>query len=328
MKNRPTIRLEYINPVNLTRYEVDYADDWRYQKLFQWLQISPSYRLAHDIATKKLDRSTVTLPRDFDQVDTAFGDVYEIFFAEWWYKRAQFCFKNSTELKISELARLHQDQTLDATFVEELRGALDNYENTDRMQQGNPETLFLAVPITSSRKEMLKLLSDYIATNIRQFPPPITTNNAQWKLIKDKTRERTLDIDMRVFINRCQNPDVPLYYIGNISGVAPHHETDSEIKDRNIVGPARRNMEILTSRHLNRAYCRAENAARGKFPSLDPLPEDPNRPSFDYEEQEKHLQKHENWKRARNFVGRFVKSKNFGDRVKQMNSKPKSTSDK
>ena len=41
-------------------------------------------------------------------------------------------------------------------------------------------------------------------------------------------------------------------------------------------------MEIVTARHLQRAYIIAENAARGRFPCLEPLLEDPARPVFDY----------------------------------------------
>jgi hypothetical protein len=57
-------------------------------------------------------------------------------------------------------------------------------------------------------------------------------------------------------------------------------------------------MEILTSRHLHRAYLLAENAARAKFPSLDPLPPDTARPGFDYFQLNRQMRAYIKWAEA------------------------------
>ena len=54
-------------------------------------------------------------------------------------------------------------------------------------------------------------------------------------------------------------------------------------------------LENMTSRLIRKAYRLAENAARGRFPSLDPLLAAPSRPKFDYEALHKAHEKHRKW---------------------------------
>jgi hypothetical protein len=77
-------------------------------------------------------------------------------------------------------------------------------------------------------------------------------------------------------------PKAKLFEVGNEADVSPTNWSDPKLKRNKVEANKRENMEIFTSRHLNRAYLLAENAARGKFPSFDPLPDDPGRPKFNY----------------------------------------------
>lgn len=115
------------------------------------------------------------------------------------------------------------------------------------------------------------------------------------KLIDNKTRERTLVMAMRVLLAKLSAPKAKLYQIGNGTKIAPHYWTDETRRRSDGQDGQRRMMEIVTARQLNRAYLFAENAARGRFPSLEPLAPDPARPEFDYAKLRKQLQDYLKW---------------------------------
>ena len=99
-----------------------------------------------------------------------------------------------------------------------------------------------------------------------------------------------------VLRTRAAHPDEYLFVIGNMAEVSPINETDPSEKRAHVLDK-RRTMEIMTSRHLHRAYTLAENAARGRFPTLDPLPDDPARPKFDFKILLQDLEEHVAWLR-------------------------------
>jgi len=119
------------------------------------------------------------------------------------------------------------------------------------------------------------------------------------KLIDNKMRERTLVMAMRVLLARLSAPKAKLYQIGNGTKIAPHYWTDEKRRRSDDQDVQRRMMEIVTARQLNRAYLLAENAARGRLPSLDPLPPDPARPEFDYPTLRKRVWDYIVWGRKR-----------------------------
>lgn len=112
-------------------------------------------------------------------------------------------------------------------------------------------------------------------------------------------REQTLKVALRVLRARAALPNERLFVIGNKTNVSPANATSNfSQRARGEDSDKRKQMEILTSRHLHRAYLLAENAARGRFPTLDPLSDAPNRPQFDYKQLQIQFKEYLKWGEA------------------------------
>ena len=86
-------RLARLMLLSQQKYGISVQGDWRHESFFRFVQISPSYHLAHLVATGGVKDLTnaAYVPRDFlDVVKTyeAFGDVWHTDFWNWWVERA------------------------------------------------------------------------------------------------------------------------------------------------------------------------------------------------------------------------------------------------
>ena len=295
-----TDRYARLSKISLERHDIAIDLDWRYPQLFDWLQVSPSYRLAHLIATGRVARESQPLPIDFADVErtyAALGSVYRTYFGEWWLTTAQFCFGVSATPKAQTLLRLDHRQLPEEAMVDQARVGLDRYLAAERPAEGLPAALVIAIPVSRDRRRVLREVAALID---REFGPEHQEQGiTAAKLIDNKMRERTLVMAMRVLLARLSAPKAKLYQIGNGTKIAPHYWTDEKRRRSDDQDVQRRMMEIVTARQLNRAYLLAENAARGRFPSLDPLPPDPARPEFDYPTLRKRVWDYIVWGRKR-----------------------------
>ena len=278
------------------KYELSVVADWRYRQFFSFLQISPSYRQAHLIAVGELDRAAQPLPSDFGLVETtyrAFGDVSRTYFWDWWLSKAQYQFGVSAAPKAKALLRVDMRQPVTEEMIAATHGELDEFVLVDRPAQGSLATLVLAIPLQNDRKALLKQVSHLIDAAYGKEREQ--QGIAPYHMVRNKMREQTLIMAMRVLRARAARPKDKLFVIGNLTNVSPAHWSDAKLKRDKVEANKRENMEILTSRHLHRAYLIAENAARGKFPSLEPLPPDTARPSFDYVQLNRQLKSYIKW---------------------------------
>ena len=284
MSNRAKLVEEAV-ALSQKKYELAVVADWRYRRFYEFLQLSPSYRLANLIAQGKLDRSECVLPTDFELVEatySAFGDVTRTIFWDWWLKTAQYQFGVSATPRAKSLLRVEMRKEVDDDMIRSTHDQLDEFVLVDRPAQGNLATLVIAIPLQNDRKALLKDISRLIDEAYGKGAAQ--SGIAPWHMIKNKMREQTLIQARKVVLGRAARPKAKLFVIGNITNVSPANWSDEKLKRDKVEANKRENMEILTSRHLHRAYILAENAARGRFPSLDPLPSDRNRPNFDFVE--------------------------------------------
>jgi hypothetical protein len=274
-------RLEKLLQISRKRYDLQIKADWRYRQFFDFLQISPSYRLVHLIATGKLKRNEVELLCDIETVEdtyNAFGDVWEIDFWKWWIDRAQYQFGISVTPSVHKITSVDVGNEISESAVTDAQIELEQYLRADRLAEGKPASIIVGVPLHGERKQIIKQFAEMLdsvyeaRTHQRGIAP--------YQVTRNKIREQTLKNAMRVLRARAALPNKPLFVIGNKSKIAPAYETDENNRLRN--DERRRLMEILTSRQLHRAYLFAEHAARGSFPCNDPLPEDDARPAFEY----------------------------------------------
>jgi len=287
---------ERATALSRAKYELSVVADWRYRQFFSFLQISPSYRLAHLIAVGELDRTAQLLPSDFERVEAtyrAFGDVSRTQFWNWWLEKAQYQFGVSAAPKAKTLLRVDVRQTVTEEMIATTHGELDEFVLVDRPAQGSLATLVLAIPLQNDRKALLKQVSQLIEAAYGKEREQ--QGIAPYHMVRNKMREQTLIMAMRVLRARAARPKDKLFVIGNLTNVSPAHWSDVKLKRDKVEANKRENMEILTSRHLHRAYLLAENAARAKFPSLDTLPPDAARPGFDYVQLHQQMKSYIKW---------------------------------
>ena len=280
------------------RHERTIGADWRYPEFFNFLQVSPSYRLAHRIATGRLDRRAATLPMDFAVVEEtyrAFGDVTQAYYWDWWIKTAQYQFNMSVPATPKTLLKLDLRQDVAESDIALAKRAVEDHLTVDRLAQGTPSTLLIALPLHPDRRTMLQIMKAMVEKAYAD--EAVSKGLAPYAMIKNKMRKATVDKARQVLRAQAARPKEKLFIIGNLTQVSPKNYTDPNEK-RASVDVQRRVMEILTSRHLHRAYLLAENAARGRFPCLDQLPEDPNRPKFDYRVLHNLYKSHGKWLEA------------------------------
>lgn len=222
---------------------------WHYFALFRLLQLSQSYWLAHQYVS---GASTETKrPSEFEKVLHTyglFGEVWEVPFWEWWRDRARVHFGSDEVVRVVQTS---------------------NGGGPNQMPKTDVQRLVLSVPLIGTRKSILDQVEDILREHNSSWSP--TPPPAAYRVIKDRTRKDTMNAAIRAAQARAQLSG-PLHAIGERSKLAP-----KEWKE--IDPPA---LSELTSRHIRRAHVWAENAARGRFPSQDELPNDGYYPKPDY----------------------------------------------
>ena len=274
-------RLEKLIAISGKRYGLQIKADWRYEQFFNFLQVSPSYLQAHHIAIGKIDRSSIKLAKDFDVVEktyTAFGEVWNTDFWTWWVKRAQYQFGISVTPTVHSIASVAVGETATDVVVSKAQSEIEQYLLADRLAEGTPASLVVAVPLHGDRRQIVKQFTEMLdkVYDAKEHKRGI----ASYQVTRNKMREQTLKNAMRVLRAKSALPNKKLFQVGNRSKIALAYVTDESKPMFDY--DKRRLMEILTSRQLHFAYLLAEHAARGIFPSIDKLPEDEARPAFNY----------------------------------------------
>ena len=219
-----------------------------HESFYEFLLISPSYQLAHKQRTAGLTKDEKkTLPKDFKQVLALYdvcGDVYSTTCTEWWENGGRDLFTDTAaKLQQLYLVDLTQDTArLVADFKSYISRCKSEIANTPRRQ--------------------IKMLTNKIRIGTLHKNAALIYDKArvQWKSGK-RVENWRLAVIVKLK-SRWAN------------GLTP----DSNKTIENVA--ARTYLGILVSKHLKDALVVAENAARGRFPCLDPI-ETPL--DFDYE---------------------------------------------
>lgn len=287
-------RLARLMLLSQRKYGISVQEDWRHESFFQFLQISPSYRLAHLIATGAQDvAATAHVPQDFpDVVKTydAFGDVWQTDFWNWWVKRAQYQFGVRFPPRVHKIATVRSGADADQQSFDDARACLDQYFFADRLAEGRPGSLVVAVPLLADRATILREVSRLMDEALQGAGPEAST--AQFTFLVNKIRRRTLDNARRVARARAAAPKQPLYVIGNRVKIDVGYVTEEGAKT--LKDNRRELMVIVTSRHLHRALIFSENAARGRFPCADEV----DSIEFDFKKLRSSIVTHQNWMKA------------------------------
>jgi len=264
--------------------------------MVEFLRLSPSYALARAVALGGLNRAQIELQlfamyetaettlssetkaallKDFELVQKTyaeFGDVYTMNFDDWWLKTGADLFGFDYERpRITKIAQLAKDEDYSDTPA----ALLDAYLKTDRVNQGMPSSLLLALPLGVPKRTLMMELSRLIDKTNIAAPPK--AQKAKRALSKQRLRSKPLFMYIKLLMYKSVSPSAALWKLGLRANVSPTYSEDmaldTKVSSKNI--DQRLNLTVLTSRALRKAKLVAENAARGLFPSTDPreLPE-------------------------------------------------------
>ena len=220
--------------------------NYKHEYMFYYLMISPSYWLAHRQVHLNESIPESELPDDFDNVLTMYkkcGDVYSKHFIEWWDQTGKdlFADKNTKDRILISIDPTKPKQELLDDFMELLE-RLDSREKKIPSEKIQFQVNKIRLSSLHNRYQLVLAKAEFFQNKIKK--------EQLWKLAK---------------------------YIGINSTKTKEIRLNSKKTSANL--ETRTYLSILASKNLSDALCIAENAARGKFPSLEPIK---NGLKFDY----------------------------------------------
>jgi hypothetical protein len=259
---------------------------------FHYLRLSPSYQLAIRYRAGNMsEEEKVNLPADFDLVLKTyddFGNVWAVDYVTWTKTRWRDLFDaNEVMPGIKTLAFLKEGQEHKEGEIE---AKLTKYLSKNRPQLRYPKTFIMAIPMYSNKNRMLDEVSfalDVYYEREAKEPPVIRpVPKPKYALLITKIRDRAIKISHQIIVIKANNPKWKLWYIAIKLKLSPN-QTETIKKAEELRAEAKQRGEKLhpsqkatdeklfvnavVGRYMRHAYLLAENAARGKFPSLDEI---------------------------------------------------------
>lgn len=266
-----------------------------FELMFEYLRLSPSYELARKANAEGLtDDEKQGLPPDFDQVLTTyalFGNVQRVLFRSWWLQRGLKAFGNPhSKPQVHELGHLADGVDVGPA---EVTSALDQFLTDTRRDEGLAPALLLSVPLGRRKGEVLNEIGRLLERYAEQS---VATPQPQLKLLGHRLRAKVLFSGIRLLWFKAAKPKWELWRLGAKARLsktyspvlkidAPRKVADfTEMTDREM-------MSKITYRALLKSEAMAENAARGRFPTDEPVAKAP----FDYPKLAKIIRRKNLW---------------------------------
>lgn len=269
--------------------------------LLEFLRISPSYALAHQIRNKSISPTKQKklvmdlymngskpltklqeqeLIGDFEKILKTyddFGDVTTIDFEEWWTSRGIHIFGSPYEKPVpTKIAGVRKKEAYEPLFEKALR----NYFQVRLINQGQPPAIIVGIPLGLPKRVLMQRISKLIDNE--KVPVQNRAKRAAKPLAVQRLRPQPLFIMLRLLMARTQHEDWPLWRLGLQAKVSDKFsKLDISVNKKTMKdSDAKINLNILTSRYLLKAKLVAENTARGEFPSSKKV----LLPHYDFEE--------------------------------------------
>lgn len=242
---------------------------------FEYLRISPSYSLAlgcssvEDFVEQLGDRERAVRVW---RVKQDMGDVFAYLYRDWFIERGLDLFGvHSEKPTVSAVSRL-SPQGSDAEITDAGQQKLHEYVQTRYQKQGRPDSALVLVPLGQSRTAMVRQLKKLLATIEKEHPPAIPPT--LYPMEVNKMRFNRLLAGIRLVYQRAARPERGGLWRAaaraKISQTYKAIDPNAQKKDANTA-EGRRLLSIMASRLYHDTQIIAENAAMGKFPSLDPI---------------------------------------------------------
>jgi hypothetical protein len=249
-------------------------DDTRYECWPQFLQISPSYQLAHELWCGRA--STAKIPshvKDFDLVLETyehFGDVFNRSSSLWWNEVASSLFAPQVaglNWKVHKVWQL--GEPVDRYDLDRV---MRDYCEITRPNLGSPLTLLASIPLDMKYEDILNSLRQAFRYHrrIRQDVPDFSPPKSRYVMLKNETQVMNLEL-MLDLVHAIANKlaDEKQYEVGFRVGVNQSlKRVHADVNSLNPDERTRINVRVVNLMHD--ALHAAENAARGQFCSKTP----------------------------------------------------------
>ena len=269
-----------------------------YEFMFEFLRLSPSYELARKFHNEGLNKDDkAALPPDFDVVLQTYrllGDVQTTLFRSWWLRRGLKVFGNPfARPRLHAVAPLISGQDISAAA---LNADIDNFLLGKRQEEGLVSSILVSVPLglkqSEIRKQMAAILSDQVTQTANATASPVI------KLQGKRLRAKVLLNGLRLLWFKAAKPRWPHWKLGAKARFSPTYSSMlNPDNERRVISSGesydREMMTKIISRALKKFESIAENAARGKFPSQEPV----HRLDFQYPLLAKRIQRKNEWEK-------------------------------
>ncbi len=282
---------------DFSKKKVHAAQDWRFQMLFEYLRISPSYALAHTL------KSEVALAEALGDAAwaarvwktyTDIGNVHEVLYRDWWLRNGLKLFGvHTAKPKSEKITRLSHDVS-DEVLSEQSVQSITAYLNGNFQQQGAPDSVLVSIPLGQKRMTIMRQLRKLLdEANLEAIYQP----QATYMLENNKMRYRRLLAGLRLVYMRSARPNDALWRIATRAKISTTHNTLDPLAQRKEAktADARRMLTIMASRLLHDVLVMSENAAQGIFPSLQAT----SVISFDYEALANRIKQNNQWEKTK-----------------------------
>lgn len=280
-----------------TIFKAQLAANWRIQKLYEFLQISPTYRKASLFHTNK-HPELGDIPNDFDTVCEVYsdlGDVWEKNLEEWWLKTASPYFDPIVEPTPKLVSQMPELAIRDLTQID--KHHLDEFNRTSKLlgeywvldyaRQLFPNCALVAVPLRGEPTAMKSKLNKLVDQQFRKANLPPERGKYSFNKAS-RVREETLE--KYLFVVRLRSRDKRLQ-LADIGDAVTQKFGHQKMQSPNQI-QEKRELESQTSAMFRSAYTIAEWAARLHFVAQTklnqvcddgPLRKKPYNTDFDYE---------------------------------------------
>ena len=282
---------------DFSKKKVHAAQDWRFQMLFEYLRISPSYALAHtlknEVALAEALGDAAWAARVW-KTYTDIGNVHEVLYRDWWLRNGLKLFGVHTAKPKSEKITRLSHEASDAVLSEQSVQSITAYLNGNFKQQGAPDSVLVSIPLGQKRMTIMRQLRKLLdEANLE----PIYQPQATYMLENNKMRYRRLLAGLRLVYMRSARPNDALWRIATRAKISTTHNTLDPLAQRKEAktADARRMLTIMASRLLHDVLVMSENAAQGIFPSLQAT----SVISFDYETLANRIKQNNQWEKTR-----------------------------
>jgi hypothetical protein len=241
--------------------------------MIEFLRMSPTYELARKARNEGLSRiDKRCLPDDFDLVLATydeFGDISEITFDKWWSNTGIYIYGSEYEKpRVHLLGEVKQGMA----SPDQYRRALDTYLNVNRPKEGNPVSMIISMPLGMNKRYLLGQVSKLI--DKAEIEVPVKAKKAKKELTATRLRSEPLFKMIHLLWLKAAEPKMTLWQMGVKAKISEKHIKGLSAGNVRLTAKNqedRESLQILTSRYLLKAKRVAENAARGRFPSYDPI---------------------------------------------------------